>query len=135
MLSVGADPNIQSHDGSTALMKASKHNYQDGVKILLNAGAKVNIQNSSGSTALHEAAEGGFLEISELLLESGAHVLLTNKLDLTPLDLALSQGHKKVCKIMRKHLSVTESGSVNVTAEEHTEQTVADKDHSIETEV
>ena len=135
MLSVGADPNIQSHDGSTALMKASKHNYQDGVKILLNAGAKVNIQNSSGSTALHEAAEGGFLEISELLLESGAHVLLTNKLDLTPLDLALSQGHKKVCKIMRKHLSVIESGSVNVTAEEHTEQTVADKDHSVETEV
>ena len=133
LLSFGADPNIQSDDGSTALMTASKHNYQDGVKVLLNAGAKVNVQNSSGSTALHEAAEGGFLKISKLLLESGAHVLLTNKVGLTPLDLALSHSHKEVCKLMRKHLRVTESGSVII--EEHTEQTIADKGHSIETEV
>ena len=96
----------------------------------------MDVQNSSGSTALHEAAEGGFLEISELLLESGAHVLLRNKLDLTPLDLALSQCHKEVCELMRKHLRKMESESVNkVAAEEHTEQTVADKCHSIETEV
>ena len=135
LLSVGcgADPNIQSDDGFTALMTASKHNNQDGVKVLLNAGAKVNVQNSSGSTVLHEAAEGGFLKISELLLEAGAHVLLKNKLGLTPPDLALRHGHKEVCKLMRKHLRVMESGSVTV--EKYTEQTVADEDHSIETEV
>ena len=135
LLSVGrgADPNIQSDDGFTALMTASKHNYQDGVKVLLNAGAKVNVQNSSGSTALHEAAEDGFLKISELLLEAGAHVLLKNKLGLTPPDLALRHGHKEVCKLMRKHLRVMESGSVTV--EKYTEQTVADEDHSIETEI
>ena len=101
--------------------------------MLLNAGAKVNVQNSSGSTALHEAAEGGFLKISELLLEAGAHVLLKNKLGLTPPDLALRHGHKEVCKLMRKHLRVMEPGSVTV--EKYTEQTVANEDHSIETEV
>ena len=115
LLSVGADPNTQSEDGSIALIAAAKYDYKEGVSVLLNAGANVNIQNMFGSTALHEAAENGFLSIAELLLASGAQATLTDNAGKTPLDYALDNNHHDVCQLLLANMdsdplpAVTES--------------------------
>ena len=100
LLSAGAEPNIQNHKDSTALIVAAHFGYKEGVSVLLNAGAHVNIQNKFGITALHEVAEDGFLAISELLLASGAQASLTDNDGMTPLDYALDNNHHDVCQLL-----------------------------------
>ena len=60
LLEAGADPNLQSLWGHTALMLASKFSYKicslDIVKVLLKAGSDVNLQHVDGITALMYAS-------------------------------------------------------------------------------
>ena len=100
LLSVGANPNIQTEYGATALMFAAGIGYQEGVEILLNAEANVYLRDSDGCTALHDAADSGNLNIIELLLASGAQASLISDDVITPLDLALDGGHDDVCQLL-----------------------------------
>ena len=100
LLSAGANPDIQSRDGATALMRAAHFDYQEGVKILLNAGVDVNTQSSSGMTALHYAACKGHSAVTQLLLTSNASTSITESTGSTPLDLALDGDHQDVCQLL-----------------------------------
>ena len=100
LLSVGANPNIQTEYGSTALMFAARTGYQEGVEILLNAEANIYLRDSDGCTALHDAAQKGYLNIVELLLASGAQASVISDDGVTPLDLALDGGHDDVCQLL-----------------------------------
>ena len=55
LLSAGANPNIQTEAGFTALMISKV----SGVVILLNAQADVNVQDNLGNTVLHHLASDG----------------------------------------------------------------------------
>ena len=105
LLSAGANPNIQSRNCVTALMRAAQCDYQEGLEALLNAGADVNTQDSSGATALHYAAYMGHSAVTQLLLTSGASASVTDYKGSTPLDFALDGGHQDVCQLLLSSLA------------------------------
>jgi len=87
LLQHGADPNIATTQGSTALMAASGINwipaqtftrseadYVEAVKLCLQRGAPVNATNSLQLAAIHGAANRGWTSIIQLLAEAGARL-------------------------------------------------------------
>jgi ankyrin repeat protein len=98
LLEHGADPNIPTIQGTTALMAAAGINwvfyqtYDEGPKALLEAvqlcyqlGMDVNAVNSMGLTALHGAANRGSDDIIRFLVEKGAKLDVKDKEGRTPL--------------------------------------------------
>ncbi|HEY7389121.1 MAG TPA: ankyrin repeat domain-containing protein [Bryobacteraceae bacterium] len=85
LLAHGADPNIATKQGSTALMAASGINwipgqtyshseadYVEAVKLCLERGADVNATNSLGMMAMHGAANRGWESIIQILADHGS---------------------------------------------------------------
>ena len=70
----GAEVNIQSNDGRTALMCAAENGHVDCLHELVVSGAEVNIQDNEGWTALLFAAQNGHVECLRELVVSGAEV-------------------------------------------------------------
>jgi uncharacterized protein len=101
LLSKGADPNIPTFNGTTALMAAAGVNwvigqtysespamYLDAVKLCLELGGDVNAVNAMGLAAVHGAANRGSDDIIELLVRSGARVDVKDKEGRTPMTWA-----------------------------------------------
>jgi len=87
LLEHGADPNIATKQGSTALMAAAGVNwmpaqtftrteaeYVEAVKLCLERGAPVNATNSLGLAAIHGAANRGWTSIIQILADHGARL-------------------------------------------------------------
>ena len=85
LLQHGADPNLATAQGSTALMAASGINwipaqtftrseadYVEAVKLCLERGAPVNATNSLQLAAIHGAANRGWTSIIQILADHGA---------------------------------------------------------------
>jgi ankyrin repeat protein len=85
LLQHGADPNIATTQGSTALMAAaginwipaqtftrSETNYLEAVKLCLERGADVNATNTLKLAAIHGAANRGWVPIIQVLADHGA---------------------------------------------------------------
>ncbi len=101
LLDKGADPNIQTQAGTTALMAASGVNWMTGqtfteskeaqmeaVKLCLEKGGDVNAKNSMGVTAVIGAANRGSDDILEFLVKQGARLDVKDKEGRTPLTWA-----------------------------------------------
>jgi uncharacterized protein len=101
LLESGADPNIATTQGSTALMAASGINwipgqtytrseadYVEAVKLCLERGAPVNASNTLGLTAMHGAANRGWVSIMQILADHGANVNAKDKEGRTPMVFA-----------------------------------------------
>jgi uncharacterized protein len=101
LLEHGADPNIATTQGSTALMAASGINwipgqtytrseadYVEAVKLCLERGAPVDASNSLGLTAMHGAANRGWVSIMQILADHGAQIDAKDKQGRTPLVFA-----------------------------------------------
>jgi ankyrin repeat protein len=71
-LANGADVNIASDFGDTALMAAAGYGKTDVVKILLGEGANVHTDSFSGNTALKNAIAGRYTAIAQILKQAGA---------------------------------------------------------------
>lgn len=98
LLKHGADPNIPTFGGTTALMAAAGVNWVvdqtfdegaaallDAVKLCVELGMDVNAINSMGLTAAHGAANRGSDEILKFLVSQGAKVDVKDKEGRTPL--------------------------------------------------
>jgi ankyrin repeat protein len=85
LLQHGADPNLATNQGSTALMAAAGINwipaqtftrpeadYVEAVKLCLERGADVNATNSLKLAAIHGAANRGWVPIIQILADHGA---------------------------------------------------------------
>ncbi|HJR70767.1 MAG TPA: ankyrin repeat domain-containing protein, partial [Gammaproteobacteria bacterium] len=85
----GADPNLTTEDGTTALMVAAGIGWVEGVtyewspeqtletvRLLLDLGVPVNAQNLDGQTALMGAAHKGRNDVVQLLVDRGADLAL-----------------------------------------------------------
>ncbi len=98
LLSKGADPNIATEAGTTALMAAAGVNWMtgqtytesdaalmDAVKLCMEKGGDVNAANSMGVTAVIGAANRGSDEIIEFLVKNGARLDVKDKEGRSPL--------------------------------------------------
>jgi ankyrin repeat protein len=101
LLTDGADANIATTQGTTALMAASGINwipaqtyshseadYVEAVKLCLERGADVNASNSLGLTAMHGAANRGWVSVMQILADHGAKVDAKDKEGRTPMTFA-----------------------------------------------
>jgi len=101
LLEKGADPNIATAAGTTALMAAAGANWMTGqtfteskealmqaVQLCLDKGADVNAKNSMGVTAVIGAANRGSDEILEFLVKKGARLDIKDNEGRTPLTWA-----------------------------------------------
>jgi uncharacterized protein len=98
LLEKGADPNIPTSAGTTALMAAAGINWVvaqtftedlatqlDAVKLCLEKGADVNAVNSMGLTAVFGAANRGADDILAFLVQHGARLDVKDKQGRTPM--------------------------------------------------
>ncbi len=74
LLESGADVNIKSQSGDTALILATDKGYIEIIRILLEHGANPNARGNYDRTALMKAGYRGWTDIARLLLENGADV-------------------------------------------------------------
>lgn len=101
LLAHGADPNLKTKHGSSALMAAagmnwvvgqthtrSKEEYLEAARLCIAKGNQVNDRNSAGLTALHAAANRGFDEMIELLAAHGAQLEAQDRVGRTPMKFA-----------------------------------------------
>ncbi len=78
LLEHGADPNVQSLDGTTPLMTASLKKSVDVMKLMISKGANINVQAADGTTALILASIYGQKDQIELLVAAGARIDITD---------------------------------------------------------
>jgi ankyrin repeat protein len=101
LLEKGADPNISTTQGTTALMAAaginwipgqtwshSEADYAEAVKLCLEHGADVNASNSLGLTAMHGAANRGWESVIQILADHGAKLDVKDNAGRTPMIFA-----------------------------------------------
>jgi ankyrin repeat protein len=101
LLEHGADPNIPTNLGTTALMAAaginwvvsqtfsrSDNEYLEAALLCIQRGADVNAANSQGFTAMHGAANRGFDAMVRLLAEHGAKLDVPDAHGRTPMTFA-----------------------------------------------
>lgn len=95
----GADVNVRTQQGQTALMVAAKRNGNaDLVRLLLEKGASV---KTPGDTTLIPAAQSGDLEIMRMLIESGANVnCISPRLGETPLMYAAASDNVEAVRLL-----------------------------------
>jgi ankyrin repeat protein len=97
LLESGADPKIETEQGTTPLMAAAGVNWVvaqtyteseeamiDALKLCLELGADVNQQNSMGLAAIHGAANRGSDHVIQFLFEHGAKLDMKDKEGRTP---------------------------------------------------
>jgi ankyrin repeat protein len=101
LLEHGADPNIKTYEGSTALMATAGLNwvvaqtfsrsddeYLEAAKICLDKGADINAVNKQGFTAMHGAANRGFDKMVQLLADRGSKLDVKDSQGRTPMNYA-----------------------------------------------
>jgi uncharacterized protein len=101
LLDHGADANLATNEGATALMAAagvnwvvaqtysrSDNEYLEAARLCLEKGADVNAVNSQGFTAMHGATNRGFDAMVKLLAEHGAKLDVKDKQGRTPMAFA-----------------------------------------------
>lgn len=88
MLTLGADPETKTKNGSTPLILAASKGHEDVVCLLLEEGADIEAKNKYGNTPLILAASRNREDVVRLLLEKGAQVCTKNNQGLTAYDRA-----------------------------------------------
>jgi len=122
LLAKGADPNLTTKDGNTALQFAAGVGYRDkntkgtesealeALKLAVGLGMDVNRENGRGETALHGAAGRGADSLVQYLVEHGAKLDAKTTRGLTPLDFAMGKNelfqlpvpHESTVALIRK---------------------------------
>lgn len=96
----GADPNLQTAEGITALIHAASSGEANVVKSLLDAGANPNLQTEAGGFALYNAVVLKDTEMAAMLLAVGADVNLRNEGGFTALHAAAYGGSAEMVQLL-----------------------------------
>ena len=132
LLEHGANPNLATVEGTTALMAVSGMNwvsnqtynhgeaaYLEAIKLCLAHGADINAANSLGFTALHAAAARGWESVIQLLVDNGARMDAKDIAGRTPLVFAQGvplaarppEPKPKAAALLNELMAKAESGS------------------------
>lgn len=100
----GCDVNAQDKGGSTPLMRAALHGYDDLISLLIRLNADPNLRDRIGKAALHYAAQEQHEETVRRLLDAGAAVNSQDMHGNPPLSNAVfySKGRGGVIKLLRQ---------------------------------
>jgi uncharacterized protein len=96
----GADPEARDGDGRTALMLATRANFIEAARLLIEAGADVNAKDSIRDTPYLYAGAEGRDEILRMALAAGANLRDTNRYGGTALIPACHHGHPSTVRIL-----------------------------------
>lgn len=97
LLVKGANPDLMTKDGNTALHLAVSERRRDCARLLLASGAKPDIRNQrDGETPLHVAAGVGDEQMVMLLLQKGANKYIRNMAGKTTYDVAAESGYTRL---------------------------------------
>jgi ankyrin repeat protein len=107
LISSGANVNLASGDGFTALHSACSSDFDipgrgaDTVRILLNAGADVKKKDGLGMTPLHWAAFNGHEQMAKVLLEYRAPLNIKENNGYTPAGMAEMKRFNKLAEMLK----------------------------------
>jgi ankyrin repeat protein len=99
----GADMNVKSRAGESALTLGAEENKHDAMCIILQHGRErmdLEFENMSGMTALQIAVRNGNKEIVGLLVAHGANVNATNVLGDSLIKMAQRAGHQEIVLLL-----------------------------------
>ncbi len=122
LAAAGADPQLTTNDGTTALMLASglgkraatdityykwtEDKAVEALRVGLELGVDITAANEHGETALHAAAYHNANRVIEFLVEAGANIDATNAAEQTALRIA--EGHLICCTTYVRHTEAAE---------------------------
>lgn len=92
-LAKGADVNLKTHNGTTALHLAASKSNLDTARKLIDHKATARVKDKRGQLPLHRAAAVGNVPILKLLLENRSPVNATDMDGCTALHHAIAEGH------------------------------------------
>ncbi|MDD5218439.1 MAG: ankyrin repeat domain-containing protein [Candidatus Omnitrophica bacterium] len=104
LVPAGADVNLKSNSGMTAVQWLAYSNAHPEIEYLISQGADVNYQDSKdGKSALHIAANWGYVDTAKVLLVHGADVNQKDKDGWTPLHWAVFEGGPEMEKCLKEN--------------------------------
>ena len=101
LINEGANLNVTTEGGSTALILASELGLVDVVEAMITKNVDVNQKSEPGYTALMLAADNGHAQVVKVLLNAGADVTAKSKTGFTALSLAKDSRNSEVVEILR----------------------------------
>lgn len=114
LLDNSLDVDARDEEGRTALLSLAAEGHQNKlIKLFLDYGADINAKDEEGRTALILAT--GQIGLTKLLLEHGPDVSVKDDEGRTALSLAISNGEKRVEKLLRDHGSLGPSSCFSAT--------------------
>ncbi len=100
LIDAGADLDLKTKDGKTALMIAARRGKIDALKMLIAAKAGLNHQDNDGRTAIMNALIHAHSEAFKLLIEAGADLNLQELKGNTALVIATDYGDEEALKML-----------------------------------
>lgn len=98
---VGPQNATKSEQSGAILLLATKSNYYNIVRLLVDSGVNINYQDTNGETALHVAARYGHVECAQILLDGKADTDLAEQyFGWTPTHIAAVDGHVKIIELL-----------------------------------
>ncbi len=96
----GADIHARGSEDQTPLIHACRYGYTPIARLLIEKGAVIDARNKEGYTALIEAALNGCANAALLLIESGANLNLRNESGCTALIYASMNGYTEIVRLL-----------------------------------
>ena len=102
LIEAGADVNVKTEKGVTALIQAATNDHHDCIDLLIEAGADVNQRSDGSRTPLTSAAFPGSIKCIQKLLTAGADVNLPGQGGQTSLMYSAMFGHESCLDALLK---------------------------------
>lgn len=119
LLDAGADPELESSDGSTAINKAASQGQVDSIRVLIRRGVNIHHRDDAGwSPILDACGTTPNEEAVRILMESGARSTDTTPGRQTPLHQATIKGKIEIVKILLEYRNV-----LNIDAQDNEKDT------------
>ncbi|KAI3083869.1 hypothetical protein CBS147353_2013 [Aspergillus niger] len=107
LLEAGADPELESSDGSTTINKAASQGQAESIRVLIQRGVNIHHRDQAGwSPVLDACGTSPNEEVVRILMEAGARSTDTTPGGQTPLHQAVIKGRLDILKVLLEYCNV-----------------------------